>query len=109
MYFTEEIKNAQETLFDDVVEDFSQIEYVKEQFEKWKFTYGDSYREAYIGLCLPKLFTPLIRNELLMWNPLSVSNNFLVLISMYCLDCSERELFCVICLQLAICFCLLAA
>ncbi|CAG5133243.1 unnamed protein product [Candidula unifasciata] len=67
----EEIQKAQETLFDDVVEDFSEIEYVKEQFEKWKFTYKDTYREAYIGLCLPKLFTPLIRNELLLWNPLS--------------------------------------
>ncbi|XP_013061045.2 PAX3- and PAX7-binding protein 1-like [Biomphalaria glabrata] len=61
---------AQETLFDDVVEDFSQIEQVKYKFEQWKFTYGDSYREAYIGLCLPKLLNPLIRKELILWNPL---------------------------------------
>lgn len=72
----DEIRNAQESLFDDVVEDFSEIEFVKDQFEKWKFTYRESYKEAYIGLCLPKLLNPLIRKELLLWNPLDVSTSF---------------------------------
>ncbi|CAL1547674.1 unnamed protein product [Lymnaea stagnalis] len=66
----EEVSKARENIFDDVVEEFSDIEYVKDQFESWKFTYGDTYREAYIGLCLPKLMNPFIRKELLLWNPL---------------------------------------
>ncbi|XP_059152632.1 PAX3- and PAX7-binding protein 1-like [Physella acuta] len=66
----EEISKARSSLFEDVLDEFSDIEYIKEQFESWKFTYGDTYREAYIGLCLPKLLNPFIRKELLFWNPL---------------------------------------
>ena len=59
-------------MFDDVVEDFSSVEAVKRRFEQWKFTYGDCYREAYISLCLPKLFAPFVRLQLLHWNPFEV-------------------------------------
>ncbi|XP_074662540.1 PAX3- and PAX7-binding protein 1-like [Tubulanus polymorphus] len=61
-------------LFDDVIEDFYKIKRVKNRFQQWKFQYGDSYKEAYIGLCLPKLFTPLIRLQLVEWNPLETSS-----------------------------------
>ena len=59
-------------LFDDVVDDFSELECVRREFEKWKFTYRDTYQEAYIGLCLPKLMNPFIRLQLLKWSPLEV-------------------------------------
>ncbi|XP_005112258.1 PAX3- and PAX7-binding protein 1 [Aplysia californica] len=65
----EEIVRSRDTMFDDVVDEFSLIEHVKKQFEDWKFTYGDTYREAYIGLCMPKLLNPFVRKELLAWNP----------------------------------------
>ncbi|XP_041351810.1 PAX3- and PAX7-binding protein 1-like [Gigantopelta aegis] len=57
-------------LFNDVVDDFSELECVRREFEKWKFTYRDTYQEAYIGLCLPKLMNPFIRLQLLRWKPL---------------------------------------
>ena len=59
------------------MEEFSSPESVKENFERWKFTYGDTYREAYIGLCMPKLLNPFVRADLILWNPLEVRKIFL--------------------------------
>jgi GC-rich sequence DNA-binding factor len=64
---------AQEHVFEDVVEDFSEVESVREKFEDWKRTYKETYQDAYIGLCLPKLLNPYIRLSLINWNPLEVS------------------------------------
>ena len=71
--FVERIAGDCATAFDDVVEDFCDYSKMKARFEKWKTDYSDSYNEAYIGLCLTKLFTPLIKLELIPWNPLEVS------------------------------------
>ncbi|XP_061155367.1 PAX3- and PAX7-binding protein 1 [Syngnathus typhle] len=57
-------------VFEDAVEDFHSLDYIKSQFEMWRKDYADSYRDAYIGLCLPKLFSPLVRLQLITWNPL---------------------------------------
>ncbi|KAL5009833.1 hypothetical protein ScPMuIL_012138 [Solemya velum] len=57
-------------LFEDVVEEFSGVDYSRRKFQEWKNLYCDSYKEAYIGLCLPRLFNPFIRLSLLNWNPL---------------------------------------
>ncbi|KAM3601212.1 uncharacterized protein V6R79_009286 [Siganus canaliculatus] len=57
-------------VFEDVVEDFHSLDYIKSHFEVWRRDYADCYRDAYIGLCLPKLFNPLVRLQLIMWNPL---------------------------------------
>ena len=39
----------------DVVEDFATVEGVMERFEQWKEEDGDSYNDAYVSLCLPKV------------------------------------------------------
>ncbi|CAN9501364.1 unnamed protein product [Ophioblennius macclurei] len=57
-------------VFEDVVDDFHSLDSIKFHFEVWRRTYADCYREAYIGLCLPKLFNPLVRLQLVPWNPL---------------------------------------
>ncbi|KAL7983573.1 hypothetical protein Chor_000449 [Crotalus horridus] len=57
-------------IFEDVLENFSSIDCIKSQFEAWHSKYLSSYKDAYIGLCLPKLLNPLIRLQLLTWNPL---------------------------------------
>jgi GC-rich sequence DNA-binding factor len=57
-------------LFEDVVDDFHELTYIKQQFQKWKVLQNESYTEAYIALCLPKLFTPFIKLKLVDWNPL---------------------------------------
>ena len=67
----EEIKNeiSQEILAD-INEDFYDIESIKARFEKWKSLNYASYKNAYVSHSLPKLFSPLIRLELIDWNPL---------------------------------------
>ncbi|XP_058483009.1 PAX3- and PAX7-binding protein 1 [Solea solea] len=57
-------------VFEDVVEDFHSLDCIKSHFEVWRRDYADTYRDAYIGLCLPKLFNPLVRLQLITWNPL---------------------------------------
>ncbi|KAM7180230.1 PAX3- and PAX7-binding protein 1 [Macrochelys suwanniensis] len=57
-------------VFEDVLESFYSIDCIKSQFEAWRSKYFSSYKDAYIGLCLPKLFNPLIRLQLFTWTPL---------------------------------------
>ncbi|KAK3743871.1 hypothetical protein QZH41_016474 [Actinostola sp. cb2023] len=68
---SERIIQQSKDLFEDVVDNFSSIKVVKQQFEKWKRQCGDSYKNAYISLCLPKLFTMFTRIELIAWDPLN--------------------------------------
>lgn len=67
------INSGMERLFEDVVEDFSELHSIRERFEEWRSQYSDTYKEAYIGLCLPKLINPFVRLQLVNWNPLEVS------------------------------------
>ncbi|XP_052087083.1 PAX3- and PAX7-binding protein 1-like [Mytilus californianus] len=69
----ESIHSGVERLFEDVVEDFSDIHSIRERFEDWRSLYNDTYKEAYIGLCLPKLVNPFVRLQLINWNPLQES------------------------------------
>ena len=55
-----------------MVDDFHSLDCIKSHFEVWRREYADCYRDAYIGLCLPKLFNPLVRLQLITWNPLEV-------------------------------------
>ncbi|KAJ8266400.1 hypothetical protein GJAV_G00130010 [Gymnothorax javanicus] len=57
-------------VFEDVQEDFHSLDSIKTPFEAWRKLYSTCYRDAYIGLCLPKLFNPLIRLQLIPWLPL---------------------------------------
>ena len=69
---TDELSKNATTLFDDVVDEFCEVDLIRGRFETWKKDYSDSYNEAFIGLCLPKLFTPFVKLELVCWNPLEV-------------------------------------
>lgn len=73
LLFLESIHTGVERLFEDVVEDFSEIHSIRERFEDWRSLYNDTYKEAYIGLCLPKLVNPFVRLQLINWNPLQVA------------------------------------
>lgn len=66
----ERIQEDAKAVFQDVVDDFHSLPIIQSKFEKWKFQHSDSYQEAYIGLCLSKLYSPFIRLQLLDWNPL---------------------------------------
>ena len=71
-FFLERITSEEKAIFEDVIEDFSSIDSIKSRFEEWKNKHEDCYTNAYISLCLPKLFAPFIRLQLLDWNPFEV-------------------------------------
>ncbi|XP_035416014.2 intron Large complex component GCFC2 isoform X1 [Cygnus atratus] len=60
-------------IFEDVHADFCDIRKILLKFQEWKEKFPDSYCDAYVSFCLPKLLNPLIRVELINWNPLEQS------------------------------------
>ncbi|XP_056592523.1 PAX3- and PAX7-binding protein 1 [Triplophysa dalaica] len=91
----ERIFKESKKLFEDVVEDFHSLDSIKTHFETWKKLYFACYRDAYIGLCLPKLLSPLIRLQLIPWSPLEVGcpnfENMLWFESLLFYGCDEQS------------------
>ncbi|KAF8397793.1 hypothetical protein HHK36_016716 [Tetracentron sinense] len=65
-----------EQIFSDAAEEYSQLSVVKERFERWKKHYSSSYRDAYMSLSVPAIFSPYVRLELLKWDPLYEDADF---------------------------------
>lgn len=63
-------------VFSDAAEDYSQLSAVKERFVEWKKEYRSSYRDAYMSLSVPVIFSPYVRLELLKWDPLRENTDF---------------------------------
>ncbi|KAM4699586.1 PAX3- and PAX7-binding protein 1 [Discoglossus pictus] len=82
-------------VFEDALENFHSIDCIKQQFETWRSTYYNTYKDAYIGLCLPKLLNPLIRLQLLNWNPLEAKchdfESMMWFESLLFYGCEEKE------------------
>ena len=57
-------------LFDDTTEEFSQISSILTKFEEWRRNDFTAYKDTYFNLCLPKILGPMIRLNLVTWNPL---------------------------------------
>ena len=57
-------------VFADVDEQYCKIAKIKERFERWKKEYSNSYKQAFISLSLPQLFSPFVRLQLLAREPL---------------------------------------
>ncbi|XAR64176.1 hypothetical protein NMG60_11024421 [Bertholletia excelsa] len=66
-----------EEIFSDAAEEYSQLSIVIERFEKWKKDYPSSYRDAYMSLSVPAIFSPYVRLELLKWDPLHEDIDFI--------------------------------
>ncbi|POI26787.1 hypothetical protein CIB84_009463, partial [Bambusicola thoracicus] len=62
-------------IFEDVHADFCDIRKILLKFQEWKEKFPDSYCDAYISFCLPKLLNPLIRVQLINWSPLEHSTD----------------------------------
>lgn len=75
MYCVEIIKSDSDLLMDDVLEEFSSVDFVLKHMLEWKNKYMKSYEEAYVNLCIPKLVGPFVRLEMIVWNPLEVCIN----------------------------------
>ncbi|XP_054824553.1 transcriptional repressor ILP1 isoform X2 [Prosopis cineraria] len=63
-------------IFSDAAEEYGQLSLVKKIFEEWKKHYSSSYRDAYMSLSLPSIFSPYVRLELLKWDPLRKASGF---------------------------------
>uniref|UniRef100_A0A8C7BRZ2 GC-rich sequence DNA-binding factor 2 n=1 Tax=Neovison vison TaxID=452646 RepID=A0A8C7BRZ2_NEOVI len=66
----DDISQDHKKIFEDVHDDFCNIQHILLKFQQWREKYPDSYYEAFISLCIPKLLNPLIRVQLIDWNPL---------------------------------------
>ena len=73
----DDVLNQLNQIQSDIAEDFYQYDLIKERLEKWKKLSPSTYRNAYVSLSLPKLFSPLVRYEIIDWNPLEVVRMFL--------------------------------
>lgn len=58
-----------EQVFSDVIEDFSSLSSILERFESWRQTDFTAYSEAYASLVLPKIVGPILRLQILSWDP----------------------------------------
>ncbi|XP_050526915.1 PAX3- and PAX7-binding protein 1 [Daktulosphaira vitifoliae] len=72
----EVVKNDAEVLMDDVLDEFASIDLILKQMFQWKKNYQETYNEAYVNVCLPKLIGPYVRLEMLTWNPLEEDQKF---------------------------------
>ena len=66
-----EVETQARLAMEDVVEEFSVLSNVMDRLQTWRRGDGESYNSAYVSLCLPKIFGPLIRLEMLFWDPLT--------------------------------------
>lgn len=67
-----ELDKARGLLFADVVDAFRRIPLVIGRFAAWKRgPQRDSYVKAFVSMSIPGLLAPLVRHELLSWNPLT--------------------------------------
>lgn len=54
------------------MEEYCTVRGILSKFELWRETDIDAYTEAYVSLCLPKIISPIIRLQLVTWNPIMV-------------------------------------
>ncbi|XP_023043731.2 GC-rich sequence DNA-binding factor 2 isoform X3 [Piliocolobus tephrosceles] len=69
-----DILQKQKKVFEDVHDDFCNIQNILLKFQQWREKFPDSYYEAFVSLCIPKLLNPLIRVQLIDWNPLKLDS-----------------------------------
>lgn len=60
---------AGEAMFCDAAPEFSTVEGIAARMEAWRATQPTSYHETYVPLNLVKVFAPLVRLEMLGWQP----------------------------------------
>ncbi|KAF3560726.1 hypothetical protein DY000_02019459 [Brassica cretica] len=72
----DKILQCADKVFSDASEEYSQLSRVKTRFEKWKRDYSSTYRDAYMSMTVPSIFSPYVRLELLKWDPLHQDVDF---------------------------------
>ncbi|CAN4121906.1 unnamed protein product [Withania somnifera] len=73
----DQLLQVSEQIFGDAHEEYSQLSVVVEKFDRWKKDYASSYRDAYMSVSIPIIFSPYVRLELLKWDPLHENTDFM--------------------------------
>ncbi|CAL1673138.1 unnamed protein product [Lasius platythorax] len=92
----DEIDSDCKNIFSDVMEEYCTVRGILSKFESWRETDIDAYTEAYVSLCLPKIISPIIRLQLVTWNPIMESadverTKWYNTLLLYALDTKETE------------------
>ncbi|XP_043280862.1 PAX3- and PAX7-binding protein 1 isoform X2 [Venturia canescens] len=92
----EDIDSDSHDVFSDVVDDFCTVRGILAKLESWKEMDAEAYSEAYVSLCIPKIIAPVIRLQLLTWNPIMESadlerTKWYNALLLYALDQHETE------------------
>lgn len=62
------------SILSDVVDEFSEMANIVGRFKQWKTQYSGAYQQAFGGESLLKIITPLVKLQLLPWNPLATDS-----------------------------------
>ncbi|XP_070493177.1 PAX3- and PAX7-binding protein 1 isoform X1 [Chironomus tepperi] len=69
-----QIKQEAALLFDDVTDEYCELPFILQKFEEWKKKDLNSYKEAFVHLCLPKVIGVFVRWEMILWTPFSTEH-----------------------------------
>lgn len=72
-FFAEKIQSEAANVFSDAIEDFYLLKNILDRFLRWRKQDYDAYEQAFVDLCLPKILSPLVRLEMITWNPIEVN------------------------------------
>ena len=78
------------------MDDFSTVRGVLSKLESWKEIDMEAYTEAYVSLCIPKMIGPIVKLQLISWNPIMESadlerTKWYNALLLYALDQRESE------------------
>jgi GC-rich sequence DNA-binding factor len=68
--FLAQIEDEVSKIFEDVCDEFCDLDLILQKFNEWKKRDIKTYKEAYIHLCLPKIVGIFSRIQSITWNPL---------------------------------------
>ncbi|XP_068653348.1 transcriptional repressor ILP1-like [Aristolochia californica] len=71
-----ELVHTAQQVFSNADDKFAKLSLVKERFSDWKKYDMRSYSDVYMPLSAPAIFSPYVRLELLMWDPLYEDADF---------------------------------
>ncbi|KAG7187897.1 hypothetical protein KM043_013866 [Ampulex compressa] len=71
----DEIDNDSKEIFSDVMDDYCTVRGILSKLESWKEVDMDAYIETYVSLCIPKIISPIVRLQLITWNPIMESTD----------------------------------
>lgn len=69
---TQELLDAKRCIFQDTRDEFTSVSSVKDCLEDWKREFRQEYTEAFATLSAPDVFAPLVRYELLDFDPVDI-------------------------------------